>query len=319
MALATRLLNRLTGRRAPLVALPADTPVIRDPSRRAWVTFDDLSEQPNPALIPPLDRPGVDESLLTPEQREWRRDGVVTLRGFLPDAVLDPYIARREQLRIEAPEHYRTGWYSTSPYEHIPELRALALYPKLMRLMEHIIGEPMMMHLNLTGWVSTERNWHQDDYLNPPHVNSWYTAVWIALDHIDPACGPFQYIPGSHQWPLLRQEKVLACMSEEEALARHPVSGSLVWPKTSEAFVVPAIEAEIARRGAPVREFLAVKGDVLIWHGRLMHRGSLPRDRGLLRRSLIAHYSGVNHRPDMGNRLRDENGMYYFGSRNRLW
>jgi hypothetical protein len=282
-------------------------------------SFADLSEQPDPALIPPLDQPGVDERRLSPEQREWRRDGVATLRGFIPDSVLDPYIARREALLIERPEHYRTGWYSTSPYEHVPELRALALYPPLMRMMEHLIGEAMMMHLNLTGWVSTERNWHQDDYLNPPHVNSWYAAVWIALDHIDPDSGPFEYVPGSHRWPLLRQEKVLACMTPEEAGERHPVSGSLVWPKTSERFVVPAIEAEFAARNAKLKQFLAEKGDVLIWHGRLMHRGSLPRVPGLLRRSLIVHYSGINHRPDMATRLRDENGMYYFASNNPLW
>jgi hypothetical protein len=283
------------------------------------IAFADLSEMPDPAVLPPLDRPGLNESLLTPEQAEWRRDGVATLRRFLPHSVVDPYIARREQLRTEAPEHYRGGWYTPTPYEHVPELRVLALYPPLMRMMEQLIGEPMMMHLNLTGWVSTERNWHQDDYLNPPHVNSWYAAVWIALDHIDPDAGPFEYVPGSHRWPLLRQKKVLACMTREEAEERDPVRRSLVWPKTSERFVVPAIAAELSARNATVEQFRAEKGDVLIWHGRLMHRGSLPRSADMLRRSLIVHYSGITHRPDMAARLRDENGMYYFAANNPLW
>jgi hypothetical protein len=283
------------------------------------ISFADLSERPAPALLPRLDRPRVDERSLSAEQRAWRRDGVVILRGFIPDPVLDPYIARRELLRTEAPEHFRTGWYCPSPYEHIAELRALALYPPLMRMLEGLIGEQMMMHLNLTGWVSTERNWHQDDYLNPPFVNSWYAAVWIALDRIEPDAGPFEFIPGSHHWPLLRQHKVLACMTEAEATERHKVSNALVWPKTSERFVVPAIEGEIAARNAQVRQFIAAKGDVLIWHGRLMHRGSAPLSRDKLRRALIVHYSGINHRPDMRNRLRDANGMYYFAAGNPLW
>ena len=308
MGFTERVLRRL-GRASAASPAPPD----------GRITFAQLSEMPAPADLPPLDRPGVDESALSPEQRQWRREGVAILPRFLPDSVLDPYIARRAALETEAPEHFRGGWYTCSPYEHVPELRALALYPPLMRLMEHLIGEPMLLHLNLTGWVSTERDWHQDDYLNPPFVNSWYAAVWIALDHIDPDSGPFEYVPGSHKWPLLRREKVLACMSEAEANERHPVSNSLVWPKTSEKFVVPAIEAELAARGVAPRRFLAEKGDVLIWHGRLLHRGSLPRAPHLLRRALIAHYSGVNHRQDMQARVSDENGMQYFASGNPLW
>lgn len=298
MSFTTRVLSRF----GLSAAAPAAPRAIR---------FADLSEMPDPTVIPVVDRPDIDEAALTPEQGAWRRDGVLILRGFIPDDVLDPYIARRAALGSESPENFRPGWRSPTPYEHVPELRALCLYPPLMRMMEHLIGEPMMLHLNLTGWVSTERDWHQDDYLNPPYVNSWYTAVWIALDHIDPNAGPFEYAPGSQRWPLLRQKKVLACMSPEDRDARDPVTGAGLWPKLSENIVVPAIEAELGRRGSKVEQFLAEKGDVLIWHGRLMHRGSAPRDPQLLRRSLIAHYSGVNHRPDMSGRAQDENGMWY--------
>jgi ectoine hydroxylase-related dioxygenase (phytanoyl-CoA dioxygenase family) len=264
---------------------------------------------PDPVLLPPLDRPGVEETALTDTQRSRRRDGVVILRGFMPDALLDPYIARRDRLRTEAPELFLGGWRSPTPYEHVAEMRALALHPPLMRVLREVVGEEMLLHLALTGWVSTQRDWHQDDYLNPPFVNSWYAAVWFALDHIDPASGPFEYVPGSHVWPLLRGDKVLDCMTEEEEYAVDPISGARVWPATSQRFVAPAIEAEIARREVKAVPFLAEKGDVLIWHGRLMHRGSAPQSPTLLRKALITHYSGVNHRPDMPNRAVDANGM----------
>jgi hypothetical protein len=309
MRLASTLMHRL--RRTPV-------PPPRPP-RQGPITFADLSETPDPALLPPLDRPACDESRLTLEQREWRQTGVATLRGFMPPAILAPYIARREQLKTERPEHYLGGWYSPTPYEHIPELRALALYPPLMRMMEHLLGEPMILHLNLTGWISTERNWHQDDYLNPPHVNGWYAAAWIALDRINPASGPFEYIPGSHRWPLMRQHLVRGCMSDQAANERDPVSTLLTWPRKSEAFVVPAVEAERQALNGEIRQFIAEQGDVLIWHGRLMHRGSRPQSPALLRRALIAHYSGINHRPDMKTRKSDENGMTYFAAGIPLW
>jgi hypothetical protein len=258
---------------------------------------------PPPFLLPPLDRPDLDAAALTPEQGAWRRDGVVILRNFLPDTLTDRYIARRAALNAAG------GWASPVPYLQVPELRNLALHPPLMAMLEHLLGEKMLLHLALTGWISTERNWHQDDYLNPPFVNSWYAAVWIALDHIDPASGPFEYVPGSHRWPVMRGEKVRACLTEEELSRRE--GGLNHWPKYAERFVTPAIEAEIARRGAKVQRFLGAKGDVLIWHGRLMHRGSLPLQPGRERRSLIVHYSGVEHRSDMLERAHDENGQAY--------
>lgn len=282
-----------------LFAKPPATQEIAAPA----ISFAELSEMPDPSLLPPLDRPDADNATLTPEQRAWRRDGLVILPKFLPAFLTDPYIERRAKLQSTG------GWLSAAPYLQVPELKALALYPPLMRMLESLIGEPMLLHLALTGWISTERNWHQDDYLNPPFVNGWYAAIWMALDRIDPASGPFEYVPGSHRWPLLRGDKVRGFLTDEERTRTE--AGVNHWPKYSERYVAPAIDAEIARQGIPAQTFLGEKGDVLIWHGRLMHRGSLAAEPGRERRSLITHYSGIGHRPDMLVRAQDENGQHH--------
>ncbi len=274
-------------------------------STAAGISFADLSEELDPALLPPLDRPGVDDARLTPEQRSWRRDGVLVLERFLPTPLVDAYITRRMQHPDPA------GWSLPTPYLHLPELRALALYPPLMAMMKSLIGEPMLLHLALTGWRSTQRAWHQDDYLNPPFVANWYAAAWMALDGITPECGPFEYLPGSHRWPLLRLEKVKSFLTPQELARREPVSGNNEWPKYAERFVTPAVEQQIAASGLQPRSFLGRKGDVMIWHGRLMHQGSAPSHPEAERRSLITHYSGINHRPDMPNRVRDLSGAEY--------
>jgi hypothetical protein len=268
------------------------------------IAFDELSEHLDPSLLPPLDRPDIDESTLTAEQRSWRRDGVVELRGFLPDALVDAYIACRSEIGP-------LGWLDPTPYLRVPELRDLALYPPLMAIMESLLSEPMMLHLALTGWVSSQRAWHQDDYLNPPFVASWYAAVWIALDDIDPDSGPFEYLPGSHQWGLLRRDRVMTFLTDEELTRKEPLTGHNQWEKYAERFVTPAVERQIAASGLQSRQFLGRKGDVLIWHGRLMHCGSKPNVPHMPRRSLITHYSGVNHRTDMPNRAQAEGGGYY--------
>src|SRR6185437_11832299 len=152
--------------------------------------FADLAEWPDERLLPPLDRADADESRLSEIQSAWRRDGVVILPNFLPSDLIDRYSRRRQRLNDPA------GWRDLQPYLDVPELREIGLYPPLMRVMQEIIGEPMMLHLCLTGWVTTERDWHQDDYLNPPFVRCWYGAVWMALDDIRADSGPFEYVAG---------------------------------------------------------------------------------------------------------------------------
>ncbi|GBR45048.1 phytanoyl-CoA dioxygenase [Neokomagataea tanensis NBRC 106556] len=282
------------------------------PPHEGTPSFADLSEAPNPSLIPPLDRPDINETELTKNQKEWRENGVLIKRNFLPDALMDAYIARRDKLKDEDPNKYIGGWSSPTPYIHVPEIKALALFKPLSDLLEEILTEPAMLHLSLTGWASTERDWHQDDYLNPEHVNGWYLAVWIALGDIHEECGPFEYIPGSHTWPLMRQDKVKRWMHPTERDHRTP-EGFDTWPKTSERFVVPAIHNEITERGQATQKFIAKKGDILIWHGRLMHRGS-PASApwpACMRPALICHYSGIS-RKDMAHLKRQTaDGSYY--------
>jgi ectoine hydroxylase-related dioxygenase (phytanoyl-CoA dioxygenase family) len=151
----------------------------------------------------------------------------------------------------------------------------------------------MGLHLNLTGWVTTGRAWHQDDYLNPDFVNSHYAAVWIALRDISPDCGPFEFVPGSHRWPLTRRDKVLANCPVQTSAA------DPAWPSKTRDWVSEIISREIENQDAQVERFLAKEGDVLIWHGRLAHRGSLPNVPGSPRHSMIAHYSAIEKRSDM--------------------
>ena len=249
-------------------------------------SFAELSEHPADALVPYLDRQGVEEASLNPHRRAWRRDGVVLLPRFMPAPLTHAYCRVRE--KVAAPG----GYDSPVPYMVVPEIRAICCYPPLQRLLQTLIGGPMGLHLNLTGWVSTERTWHQDDYLNPPFVNSWYAAIWVALDDIHPDSGPFQYVPGSHRWPVVRRDRVLARLTAAERQ-------SPTWPKAAERFVTAAYADQIARTGLPIRSFLGRRGDVLVWHGRLVHQGAAPRVPGMLRRGLIAHYTEVSHRPDL--------------------
>ncbi len=263
------------------------------------VTLDQLTAPWAPDEPPILDRPGHRPSGVAAEK--WQRDGYLILNGFIPDELIDAYTDA-----WLADNHDRPGgWPYNTPYVHVPALRDIACWGPLHAVMADLIGHPMGVHLNLTGWRSTTRNWHQDGYLNPDHVADHYIAAWVALADIPACSGPFEYVPGSHhRFPPIRQNATLAALPEHE---RGPM-----WPRHSERFLTPIFEDELRRTRTIPHQFLAHRGDVLLWHARLLHRGSTPTDPDVERRGLIMHYSSIRHRPDMPPAVQHPSGGWWF-------
>ena len=258
--------------------------------------------------------PRLDQNRYEPEtdlQAEWQDDGLVILPRFMPYELIDDYC--ESWIKDNGSNNIRPmGWPFDVPYMYVNPLKDMLTYKPLADTMADLIGEPLAVHLNLTGWRSTQRNWHQDGYLNPDTNRDFYMAIWIALDDIHPDSGPFQFVRGSHKFPVITNEKILSALGDN-AIADPS------WPKRSEEILTPLFEQLIIDAELQVEDFIAKKGDVLLWHSRLMHRGSVPVDPELERRSCIAHFSGINHRPDMpeafsrmGWRHQYELNGYYF-------
>lgn len=279
------------------------------PTMRTPTTIEDLAEEWTSDLIPRTeDRPR------THNQEAWARDGMLIIEDLIPDDLLEPYEA--EWLTHNGGPHavdgaietyWRpSGWEYVTPYMDHPGLRALVCSDLIGDVVAELIGEPAGVHLNLTGWQSTRRRWHFDQYLNEPYVGGFYVAIWIALDDVDPDAGPFEFVRGSHRWwPPISQAKMKQALGP--ALGYTPQ-----WPAHSERILTPIFERELHERAAVVEQFLPSRGDVLFWHSRLLHQGSIPRNPALERRGLIAHYSGVTHRPDMPAAQQHPNGGWFF-------
>jgi len=262
------------------------------PTVRFEELSDDYSEHVDSGR-PYLDRilTSAEEAALDPQQRYWRENGYLILPRFIPDEIVDAYVRVREAFA-------NPGGWGPVPYLYYDEIKDFCLYRPLVAVLEKLLGDRVILHLNLTGWVSSQRNWHQDDYLNPPCVRGSYLAIWAALDTIAPDCGPFEYVPGSHRWRVLTGDKVRARMDRVEAAQAGLPGDKGHWASYSEKMVSDSADDYIGRKRGKVKQFLGSKGDVLIWHGCLLHRGSLPKRAGTLRKCLIAHYSGMRNRED---------------------
>jgi SAM-dependent methyltransferase len=274
---------------------------------KAAISWDDIAEKtPSDNMLPPLDRKSVNESLLNTQQKHWRDNGYLILRNFIPPEVVDAYCRVRE--KVSAPG----GWDDETPYMEIREIRDLCLYQPLVKTLASLIGEEMVMNLNLTGWKTTQRDWHQDDYLNPDEVRGRYVACWFALDTITPDSGPFQFVPGSHKWPHIKKSKILNFVPEE-------VRETRAWPIHSERVLTPFFEEKIAAENLEKVEFTAEKGDVLIWHARLLHRGTVAKNPDRLRKAIISHYTALDAMKHYGAVERwDTGGLYFVEAKKRV-
>lgn len=239
---------------------------------------------------------------------DWNNEGVVILENFMPEDLMVAYeecwirengSGTRSNFKMKSP----MGWDYCTPYRNHSEVLDILSYGPLHEEMQRLVTEPVGVHLNLTGWNTTTRDWHQDSYLNPPHVGDYYVAMWLALETIHPDSGPFQYISGSHKWPQVTREKILGALKPSERDHK--------WPTHSERILTPLFTQEIEDRQAPIITHLPNRGDVLLWHGRLLHRGSVANNPGMVRKALIAHYSGINHRQDMPPAKRHGDGWYF--------
>jgi hypothetical protein len=75
--------------------------------------------------------------------------------------LIDEYIELRRKLNLG------DGWFSTTtPHLNYSVIRDICCFRELHYLLVDLLGEEMGLTFSLNGFKSSERGWHQDDYLN---------------------------------------------------------------------------------------------------------------------------------------------------------
>jgi phytanoyl-CoA hydroxylase len=167
--------------------------------------------------------------------------------------------------------------------EHEPRLAALAAHPRMLAVLERLIGDlPELFQdqaLLKPPLIGREKPWHQDNaYFNVPPETP-IVGVWIALDEATPENGCMYIIPGSH-----RAGPVVHFKRRDWQICDTDVAASAAW-------TVPL---------AP--------GGCLIFHG-LLHHGTPPSRSPRRRRALQFHY-----KPARVSVIAPEERLAVFGS-----
>ena len=288
-----RLLPWLSRRRRPVAP---EYPV--DPAALPAVRAEYF---PASGPVPWLDRPDAeaaienavsrgeidrDEATLA---RDFARVGYVVLPGFFKrerlDAAWAAYEAAIARGRIDvpmepiAPDDFLPGRL-LNPHLRIPEVDALLRDQKLVSVVEMLFGARARPFQTIMGHKGSQQREHSDSIHMTTYPLGYLAAAWIAFEDIHSDSGPLVYYPGSHRIPYIFSHHV--GISPEEFVA----NGYRAYHDRYE----PAVAAAIEHHGLEPAYFDAREGDVLIWHGNLIHGGAPRRDTARSRKALVCHY-----------------------------
>lgn len=195
---------------------------------------------------------------------DYWRDGYLLLEGAVPQSVLDEYLGRLIPGENHGPNSYLKN-------------RSDYVNPDLSRVYRHVdaaisdIGlAPMLAEARM---YSSRIFWHRDCNQNDKESGDSYCGAIFALEDMEDGSGEFEYIPGSHLWEI------------------DPIVINEVTIKTQQAECFHYYQRLVDARQPEIKRFRHRAGDVMIWHGHLLHRGAEPTNYSARRHSLTIHYS----------------------------
>jgi hypothetical protein len=244
-----------------------------DGERAPWL---DRSNGEGPPAQPSADDLPPELAALIPG---WVESGFIVLEGHFAPELVDAVVEDVDRKLADGTvkPHFRGQEVVRDSYVESEPVRRVLTDPRVGKLLSYIFGRPARLFQTIDFFSGSQQPLHSDAFHMTTQPPGYLVGGWVALEDVAADAGPVYYMPGSHRLPYV--------MSEDLGL-------------TSSALTIPLKDDAYSRRVArladdaglePV-EFLARKGDMLLWHHNLLHGGRPVEREGSSRRSLVAHY-----------------------------
>lgn len=190
--------------------------------------------------------------------------------ALIENAVCEEHISAYESkwLSENGKKNDFSGWLDEKSYMQIDEIKDVLCSRKINDFFLSInIG--VALHVSRTDWAPVFTGWHIDASHRHEIGPKNYVGAYVSLDKTLEVSGPIQVISGSHRWEMNYAEifsSPSAMISQED------------------------IEAMREKMNADIVTLLPGRGDAFVWHGRTVHRGSMPKDPSVPRKGIVAHY-----------------------------
>lgn len=147
------------------------------------------------------------------------------------------------------------------------------IYPKFKKLLEDCFGQQAEGIQTMHFFQGSEHPLHQDQYYLPDCM-----SAWIAMEDVNDENGPLCLQPKSHLGRLITKKEIPLQQKGE----------TYEQQQTNRYF--PIVKKIADENNIPIINILAKQGDVLLFHGRLIHGGSALLKKNSTRHSLACHY-----------------------------
>jgi hypothetical protein len=211
-----------------------------------------------------------------PETLEFAR--ALSERGY---AVIDLGDAARnlcDRAVAETEPYFSDGMTRVQDaWRRSPAVRALAGLERLSAMLGAAYGRRAFPFQTLNFQRGSQQGVHADTIHFHSEPAGFMCGVWIALEDVEPGCGPLTYYPGSHKLPVLTMRGVGV---------NRPDPG----PDDYARYYLKAADDRLKTAGFEPHEALLRKGQALIWVANLSHGGAPIGRPDTTRRSLVVHF-----------------------------
>ena len=272
---ANRPLYRSLGISRSVVSPIAHRYIVHEADSGPWLDAPDAAERLSGD--PRLERFPV---ATRRELERWPENGHVTLEGMFDGELIDRINADLDAL-LEGGDlrFHRGGPRVRDAYRRSGAVAEALNDPRLLETLEFLLGRPVSLFQSISFFQGSEQHAHSDAFHMTTAPQGYLVAIWVALEDVTPDSGPLFYLPGSHRLPVV--------MSEDLELGEP--QGHLFVAEKNRAYD-RKMQSIVAECGIEPRDFVAKRGDVLVWHSNLLHGGRPIARRGSTRRSLVAHF-----------------------------
>jgi len=161
------------------------------------------------------------------------------------------------------------------------------LQPRILDVLEALIGPDVlalqsMLFYNPPGMGG--QGWHQDAYYITTYPDTLIGA-WLALDRADEENGCLWVVPGSHHEPIHPDRERGSLVHAEGAIVDMELVENISH-LNDEVNTLSRVAAKYAQMIPVVLE----PGDVVFFHGHLLHRSHPNRTSHRWRRAFVSHY-----------------------------